>query len=491
MRRNTIRYPLQTREDGKPLVIAHRGASAHATENTLRAFDVAAELGSDMWEIDVHLTRDGHAVVSHDAGLERIFGTEGQIAELDLDEVKRRAPELPTLAAVIDLAAELHQGLYVEIKARGAGAVAARQMEAARFAHATIGSFSVDEIRDLADAKCPYPLAILVPLGFDPFDWAVRSGADIIHLCWERGGDGRPQDLVSRDMLRRADELGLGVALWHEERRSVLDDIEKLPILGICTNNPEMLARLDPAHELGIRVVCHRGANRFAPENTLAAARLSFEQGADYVEIDVRESADGALVVIHDPTVDRTTDGTGKVADLTLAKLRDLDAGSWFSALHKGVRIPLLKEVIDLAKTYGRSLYIENKSVDAQKLMAFVEDEDFLPDCFFWSGDPELQQGMRVASRQARIKASLSDYPDVAALQRHLAPEIAEILYEDYTGQADACIAAGLTPMLQYFGDDPAIFDHIATLRPPLINLDRADLLLRACRARNDAVIAS
>lgn len=481
MDRDTIRYPWRGRAYGKPSVIAHRGASAHAFENTLRAFTVAAELGADMWEIDVHLTRDGAAVVSHDSGLERMFGANGEIADLDLAELRRRAPDLPTLDEVIALAAKLDQGLYVEIKARGAGAVAARQMQAAGFRNAVIGSFSLEEVRDLADAHCPYPLAILVPLGVDPFDWAERSGADIIHLCWERGGE-RPQDLLTPDLMRRSEEAGLGIVLWHEERRSVLDDIEALPVLGICTNNPEMMVRLDDARALGIQAVCHRGANRFAPENTLAAARLSFEQGADYVEVDVRESADGEIIVIHDPTVDRTTNGSGRVIDMTAAELRALDAGTWFSPHFSGERLPLLSEVIELAQAYGRKLYIENKSVPARKLVDFVESKGFLANCFFWSGNPALQEGTRSVSVDAPIKSSLCDYPDIAALRQHLAPAIAEILYEDYENNVEACIEAGLTPMLQYFGHDPAVFAHIATLRPPMINLDRADLLLKACR---------
>ncbi|MEM4791078.1 MAG: glycerophosphodiester phosphodiesterase family protein, partial [Thermofilum sp.] len=81
-------------------------------------------------------------------------------------------------------------------------------------------------------------------------------------------------------------------------------------------------------------VVAHRGASGHEPENTLRAVRRAIEIGADVVEVDVRVSKDGALVVIHDDTVDRTTSGRGKVRDMTAAELRSLDAG-------KGERIPL------------------------------------------------------------------------------------------------------------------------------------------------------
>lgn len=94
-------------------------------------------------------------------------------------------------------------------------------------------------------------------------------------------------------------------------------------------------------------VIAHRGASAYAPENTLAAFRLAMEQGADGAELDVTLSADGAVVVIHDDTVDRTTNGTGRVATMTLAALRALDAG-------KGERIPTLAEVLEVTAQHPR-----------------------------------------------------------------------------------------------------------------------------------------
>ncbi|MDY6872884.1 MAG: glycerophosphodiester phosphodiesterase family protein [Chloroflexota bacterium] len=88
------------------------------------------------------------------------------------------------------------------------------------------------------------------------------------------------------------------------------------------------------------KIYAHRGASSQAPENTLAAFQLAFEQGADGIELDVMLSKDQQLVVIHDDTVDRTTDGTGRVSDLTLAELKRLDAG-------EGEPIPTLAEVLD------------------------------------------------------------------------------------------------------------------------------------------------
>jgi glycerophosphoryl diester phosphodiesterase len=84
-----------------------------------------------------------------------------------------------------------------------------------------------------------------------------------------------------------------------------------------------------------------------APENTLASFCKGVELGAPLLELDVHLSADRRLLVIHDETVDRTTDGSGRVADLTSDQIRRLDAGSWFSPNIAGEQVPLLDDVLD------------------------------------------------------------------------------------------------------------------------------------------------
>lgn len=91
----------------------------------------------------------------------------------------------------------------------------------------------------------------------------------------------------------------------------------------------------------------HRGASHDAPENTLAAFQLAAQQGADGIELDVTLSTDGEVVVIHNDTVDATTDGSGAVSALPLAALKELDAGAWFGPGFAGERIPTLAEVLE------------------------------------------------------------------------------------------------------------------------------------------------
>ena len=106
---------------GGPMIIAHRGASDHAQENSLPAFELASRFGADMWELDVHSTADGIPVISHDAHLGRVFGVDASIANLTLAQLQALDNvDVPTLEEAIDLAAHLGAGLYIEIKGQGA-----------------------------------------------------------------------------------------------------------------------------------------------------------------------------------------------------------------------------------------------------------------------------------------------------------------------------------------------------------------------------------
>lgn len=104
------------------------------------------------------------------------------------------------------------------------------------------------------------------------------------------------------------------------------------------------------AHHLkrpDVRVIAHRGASGYAPENTRAAFEKAIAMGADAIETDVRLTADGHLVLVHDATVTRTTDGHGPVADHTLAELRSLDAGRWLGPQFEGERVATLSDLIE------------------------------------------------------------------------------------------------------------------------------------------------
>ena len=102
-------------------------------------------------------------------------------------------------------------------------------------------------------------------------------------------------------------------------------------------------------------IFAHRGASAHAPENTLAAFELALKQNADAIELDVKLSADGRAIVIHDQTLERTTGRPGRVKDLSFTDLRSLDAGSFFAERYRGERIPTLEEVFE---AFGNRTFI-------------------------------------------------------------------------------------------------------------------------------------
>ena len=94
--------------------------------------------------------------------------------------------------------------------------------------------------------------------------------------------------------------------------------------------------------------VAHRGASGSCPENTLTAFQKALEIGVDEIELDLHSTKDGRLVVMHDAAVDRTTNGTGAIGELTLAEIKSLDAGIGFGERFRGERVPTWEEALDL-----------------------------------------------------------------------------------------------------------------------------------------------
>ncbi|MGQ9920927.1 MAG: glycerophosphodiester phosphodiesterase [Desulfobacca sp.] len=173
-----------------------------------------------------------------------------------------------------------------------------------------------------------------------------------------------------------------------------------------------------------LKIMGHRGAKAYEPENTLRSIRRALQMGVEAVEIDVHLSRDGQLVVIHDATVDRTTDGSGRVADLTWAELRRLDAGL-------GETLPSLAEVVALVR--GRAhLFVELKDPKATApLAAFFARHDLFDEAHaisFWH--PALKE-LRLLEPRLRTGVLFVGCPvDPAALARNAGAEVLVLNYQ-------------------------------------------------------------
>jgi glycerophosphoryl diester phosphodiesterase len=173
----------------------------------------------------------------------------------------------------------------------------------------------------------------------------------------------------------------------------------------------------------------HRGAKAYAPMNTLPAFELAMQQGAHGIELDVHRSKDGHVVIMHDFTIDHTTNGTGLVVEKTRAELKALDAGSWFGEQFNGVQIPTLDEVFGLV---GKRMIVnvEIKSMDIE-----ISDgvEQAVAECI-----------QRYAMQDHVIVSSFNPYTLIRF--REVMPDIAiGFLYEKEVGIDSQAIMSGQT----------------------------------------------
>jgi glycerophosphoryl diester phosphodiesterase len=157
------------------------------------------------------------------------------------------------------------------------------------------------------------------------------------------------------------------------------------------------------AHTHAVDIIAHRGASHDAPENTLAAFKLGWQQRADAVELDIWLSKDGKIVISHDGDTKRTTGTAKNIADSSLAELRELDAGSWKDPKWKGEKLPTLDEVLALIPN-GKRLVIEIK--------CGVE-------CL-----PELERVLKASGKPASQLVIISFHYDVCAESKKLFPKI-------------------------------------------------------------------
>lgn len=193
----------------------------------------------------------------------------------------------------------------------------------------------------------------------------------------------------------------------------------------------------------------HRGASGHAPENTLVALERACELGADMAEVDVQQTADGRLVLFHDATLGRTTNGAGPFSGRTLAELRTLDAGAWFGPTFGGERIPTLDEAMALVRgrlALNLELKISGPTFDLlDHVCAAITAADFAEHCVVTSFAHELIDELsarapgfavgRIIDRRAGLCEAWRTRCDVLSLEKSL-PAPAVIEYAAAAGKA-------------------------------------------------------
>lgn len=236
----------------------------------------------------------------------------------------------------------------------------------------------------------------------------------------------------------------------------------------------------------GVAVIAHRGAHEGAPENTLPAIQAAIDLGVDYVEIDVRTTKDGAIVLMHDGTVDRMTNGTGAVKDLTLAEIRALDAGAKFDSSFAGTKVPTAEEALALMR--GKiAAYVDMKGAAPDSIAALLRRNDLLASVIYDSpGNLAAMLRMEPAIR------TMPEYPHTPEALRVLADSIrvdvvAISPLRNLTAEAvAACHAVGAGVFVDMMAqDNPDGWGRAIEYGVDGIQTDRPAELLRFLRSRN------
>jgi len=226
-------------------------------------------------------------------------------------------------------------------------------------------------------------------------------------------------------------------------------------------------------------IVCHRGANEYAPENTYASAQLCIDWGMDYVEIDVNTSADGVLYVLHGPELEKTTNGNGMIFERHSTELDQLDAGSWFAPQFAGERIPRLEPFLHWIKGRAR-LFVDVKLADIEQLVRLIYDVGLQDQCFFWFELPQAARFFRELAPDLWLKINAGTVTDVIEAAEVYQANIIEIGLDKVNQDLmDACRERRLKVMLIYGKKDPAAFRRMLAWKPDLVNVNHGDVFAR------------
>lgn len=241
--------------------------------------------------------------------------------------------------------------------------------------------------------------------------------------------------------------------------------------------------KLRPPRHGGVYVVAHRGAHQGIPENTLAAYRKAIELGADFAEIDVRTTKDGALVSIHNDTVDAYTDqASGKVSDFTLEKLRALDIGSRVGPEWGKERIPTLDQILTLCK--GRiGIYLDLKAAGPMEVLAVVRRHGMENDVL-WYAAPSRLRAVQEACPECWVMPDPGPERLLPAVIERFQPRVVASVWRFFSASfVETCHKADAIVLVDE--SDPGCWEQALEWRADGIQTDHPAELIAFLRTRN------
>lgn len=186
-----------------------------------------------------------------------------------------------------------------------------------------------------------------------------------------------------------------------------------------------------------IMAISHRGEHLHHPENTIASFQAAIDAGADFIEADVQTTSDGKLVIMHDGTVNRTTEAKGLIREMTFDQIESLDAGVKFAPEFKGTKVPTFDQVLELA--HGKlNVYVDTKNADPQALVDTIVRHDMQNHVVIY-GNPFFLYDVHKIRPDLKVMPESQNAEVCKVLVRGIHPEVLAYGAGDFTPDVIAC----------------------------------------------------
>lgn len=468
--------------------VVHRGQTRVAPENTIPALQACIADFLPWAQVDVRLTQDGQHVLLHDSTLDRTTTGQGSVQDKTLQQIQAldagswfstrySLTRVPTLREALELAHD-KLTLYLDCHAVSP-ALLVQEVKAAGMEKQVIvfGSLAItDEVSKLSHQRIAVMTRYQPGIKYDQLSPAQRPAAVEVNA----------EDVTS-ELGKSLEAAGIRVLVnCLGTERDTPAVWKKLLAQGqrwILTDDPAgllMLAARTAWPVFPVKIACHRGAQRYAPENTLPAFQEAIRLGIDYVEMDIRTSQDGQLFILHDSGLQRTTGVAGKISSTPSDKLLSLDAGSWFGKRWAKTPLPRFEQVLD-AFDSRVAAYLDAKDIAPEALSQMIHRHR-LEDKHVVYQSLDYLKRLKAIDPQARAMPPLrrlADLDQVAALKPYAVDANWNILSKQLI---DDCHRRGI----QVFSDALGLYEtqpHYGQAMEWGIDVIQTDHPLRVLRA--------
>jgi glycerophosphoryl diester phosphodiesterase len=442
-------------------LMVHRGMAMQAPENTRRAIEMCIEDGYEWVEVDVRLTKDGQHVLFHDSELDGKTNGKGPIKGQTLEELKRldagswfakryTGQRLLSLEEAFVLAKN-RINLYLDCKETDPNLLG----EQIKANHMESQVLVFDRPEQLRRVRAGSEGTVAVMPKWHPKDGMGAWIDELRPAAVEIDADETTPD-VCREFHARGIKVQAKV-LGEWDNPKFWDKVLSDGVDYLQTDLPDEIV----AHVLDqklkprpVRITCHRGASRYAPENTLPAFEKAYRLKADFVEFDVRPSRTGKSYLLHDAQLNRTTNGKGLIKEASNETIDGLDAGSWFGRPFDGAHVPSLNQFL-AAVPKDVSLYFDAKDIPPAALAAAINKYNLAERTIVYQSAGYLEKLKEIEPR-IRALPGVGSAGEVTALATRLKPYGVDtrwnVLSKEYIEQ---CHAANI----QVFADAPPFID--------------------------------